>query len=62
MSDYIEVIEKKKVPRNCSTCLYYGSNGFNCGNANNYGKAMLLVNGGRACDYYWLDQNRFTRA
>lgn len=60
--NYIEVTEKKKVPCNCSTCLYRGHNGLQCGNANNHGALMALVNGGRGCSWYWLDQNRFERA
>lgn len=61
MSDYIEVIERKKVPRNCTTCLY-NCNGWSCGHASNSGKPMLMVNGGKSCGYYWLDQHRFQRA
>lgn len=53
----IECYEKKKVPENCSTCLY--SNGFGCGNANvknNWIKYAFIGNG---YPYFWLDQNRF---
>lgn len=59
--NYIDVVEKKKVPCNCSTCLYRGSNGIHCGNANNHGALMVLVNGGRGCGWYWLDPKRFER-
>ncbi len=62
MENYIEVIEKHKVPRDCSTCLYKSRNGIHCAHAGNSGKLIMQVNYGRACGYYWLDQNRFTRA
>ena len=62
MGNYIEVIEKRKVPKNCSTCLYSGCDKLHCGHAGNGGKLMFSVNFGQACHYYWLDQNRFTRA
>lgn len=59
--EYINVLEVKKVPRDCSTCLYKGSNNIICANANNHGRMMWMVNGGQACDYYWLNQNKYTR-
>lgn len=61
MENCIEVYEKKKIPRDCSTCLYKSYDGFHCGNANNHGKPMVLVNGGRACGWYWLNQNKYER-
>ena len=59
--EHIEVMERKKVSKNCSTCLYCGGNRVHCGNANNNGQLMLLVNGGNACGWYWLDQHRYQR-
>lgn len=62
MSDYINVQQTVKVQRICKNCLYCGSNGITCANANNNGMAMLFVNGGRACRWFWLDQHRFPNA
>lgn len=47
----------KKVPRNCSTCLYGG--GIGCGNANVGKDYLAYLYGLRECPHYWLDQNRF---
>ena len=55
------VYEKKDINEGCSTCLYKGSNGLHCAHADNHGAIMLLVNGGKPCGSYWLDQNRFQR-
>ena len=60
--DYITVKAEIKVERTCGNCLYCGCNGLTCGNANNQGKIMLLVNGGRACQYFWLNQNKYPNA
>lgn len=60
--DYIEVTTKTKVPRTCNNCLYCGSNAITCGNANNNGKSMLLVNGGKACGWFWLNQHKYPYA
>jgi len=60
--DYIDVIKIVKVPKICGNCLYCGSNGVTCGNANNSGKPMLLINSGRACQYFWLDQHKYPNA
>lgn len=59
----IEVYEKKKVPENCSTCLYQSCTLDRlCGNANvANGDAIRYAISGH-CPYYWLDQHRFTRA
>lgn len=62
MQGYINAIQKAKVSRTCKNCLYYGSNGYHCGNANNQGKPMFYVNYGNACEHFWLDQNRFPNA
>ena len=63
MSDkYIKVLQEVKVERTCSNCLYFGANQISCGNANNHGKAMILVNYGKACNHFWLDQNRYPNA
>lgn len=62
MSDYINVKTTVKVSRTCGNCLYCGSNGIHCGNANNHGKPMAFVNGGRACNNFWLDQHKFPDA
>lgn len=53
----IAVHEFKKVPRNCSTCLYGG--GIGCGNANVGKEYLAYLYGLRECPHYWLDQNRF---
>lgn len=53
----ITVHEFKKVPRNCSTCLYGG--GIGCGNANVGKEYLAYLYGLRECPHYWLDQNRF---
>lgn len=55
------VYEKKEIEEGCATCLYKGCDGVRCGNANNHGRLMVLVNGLRPCGEYWLDQNRFQR-
>jgi hypothetical protein len=62
MEEYINALQKVKVSKTCNNCLYCGSNGISCGNANNHGKAMVFVNYGNACQYFWLDQNRFPNA
>lgn len=58
----IEVYETKKIPENCSTCLYQSSTlGRLCGNANvNNEKAFRysLLGG---CPYYWLNQHKYRR-
>lgn len=66
----IEVIERKRVPENCSTCLY-GPNarGYNgqfvrfagCGHADRKDDWPIYAFGIRHCPSYWLDQNRFER-
>ncbi len=58
---YIRVLEEKQIEERCSNCLYCGSNGVTCANANNSGKPMVFVNGGRACKWYWLNQNKYRR-
>lgn len=58
---YIRVLEEKKIEETCYNCLYCGSNGVTCGNANNHGKPMVFVNGGMACKWYWLNQNKYMR-
>ena len=58
----IKVIQTKEIKEGCANCLYRGCNGIICGNANNHGLPMVMINGGNACGWYWLDQNRFTRA
>ena len=55
----LEVYETKKIPENCSTCLYGGC--FGCGNANrknDWYRYMML--GG--CPSYWLNQHKYVRA
>lgn len=58
-NNYISVTTTIKVPRICSNCLYFGANGYICGNANNHGKAMLLANLNNSCTCFWLDQNKY---
>ena len=58
---YIRVLEEKEIEERCSNCLYYGSNGVTCCNANNHGKPMILVNGGRVCIWYWLNWHKLSR-
>ena len=60
--DYIRVKTEINVPRICGNCLYCGTDGFRCGNANNRGKLMIFVNGGRACNYFWLNQHKYPNA
>ena len=67
----VTVYERKKVPENCSTCLY-GPNAISydgkqtrmmgCGHAGRQGDWMCYAMGLRKCPSYWLDQNRFQRA
>lgn len=52
----IDVFEKKKVRKDCSTCLY--GRGFGCGNANRSRDWMKYSFFG-GCPSYWLDQHRF---
>lgn len=60
--DNISVTTTIKVSRICSNCLYYGGNGYTCGNANNHGKAMILVNLGNACQHFWINQHKYPNA
>ena len=60
--DYITVKAEIRVPKTCTNCLYYGHNGIVCGNANNPGRLMAFVNGGRACQYFWLNQHKYPNA
>ena len=55
----IEVYETKKIPENCSTCLYGRSLG--CGNVNRQHDWLHYALIGGACPSYWLDHNRFRR-
>lgn len=61
--DYEEIITKIKIPRTCKTCLYGDENNIlrSCKNANNGGKPMAFVNGGKACRWYWLNQHKYPR-
>lgn len=58
----IEVYETKKIPENCSTCLYKSSiTPFGCAHAdrqNDWFKYAML---GYGCPSYWMDPNRFQR-
>lgn len=56
------VIEKKDVPEDCTTCLYYRFNG--CANADRQKDWMhyRVWKGLEQCPSWWLDQNRFERA
>lgn len=56
----IEVYETKKVPENCSTCLY--NMGFGCGHADRKNDWIKYAFLGYGCPSYWLDQHRYTRA
>lgn len=59
----IEVYEKKRIPENCSTCLYQSCTyGRLCGNANVDNAAAFRYSLLGNCPHYWLDQHRFTRA
>lgn len=62
MADYIKTMQEVSVPRVCANCLYCGSDGLRCGNANNRGLLMLLINHGRACSHFWLDQHKYPYA
>lgn len=62
MSDSIKVTTTIEVDKICTNCLYCGCNGVTCGHAGNRGQIMLLVNGGHACQYFWLDQHKFPNA
>lgn len=55
----IEVYETKKIPENCSTCLY--GKGFGCAHADRQKDWMNYALLGCRCPSYWLDQNRFRR-
>ena len=67
----IEVIERKCIPENCSTCLYgpnaIGWNGkpvriIGCGHADRQGDWMLYSMGLKThCPSFWLDPARFQR-
>ena len=52
------IYEIKKIPENCSTCLY--GRGLGCSNANVKENWLSYIWGLRKCPHYWLDQNRFT--
>lgn len=56
------VIEKKDVPEDCTTCLYYRFYG--CANADRQKDWMhyRVWKGLEQCPSWWLDQNRFDRA
>lgn len=66
------VYEKKRIPENCSTCLYgpnaRGYDGkfvrvIGCGHADRQGDWSLYSFGLKQhCPSYWLDQNRFERS
>lgn len=58
----IEVVSKRKVPANCSTCLY--GRFFGCGHADRQKDwdYYRFWQGLRPCPSYWLDQTRFERA
>lgn len=60
--EYIKVMAQVSVSRTCTNCLYYGCNGLNCGNANNNGRLMLAINGGKACGWFWLNQHKYPYA
>lgn len=62
MSDYIRVTTTIDVPRICKNCLYCGSDGMKCANANNHGRLMILINGGKACGWFWLNQHKYPDA
>lgn len=56
------VIEKRDVPEDCTTCLYYRFNG--CANADRQKDWMhyRVWKDLEHCPSWWLDQNRFERA
>ena len=56
----IEVYEKKRIPEDCSTCLYRGE--FGCAHADRKEDWLQYRLYGKVCPSYWLDQNRFERA
>lgn len=56
----IEVYEKKKIPENCSTCLY--AIGLGCGHSDRRDDWFKYAFFGYSCPSYWTDQHRFTRA
>ncbi len=59
----IEVYETKKIPENCSTCLYLSNTlGRLCGNANVKNEMAIRYSLlGQKCPYYWLNQHKYKR-
>ena len=58
----IEVYETKKVPENCSTCLYQSENLFMiCGNANVSKETAFRYALFGGCPYYWLNQHKYRK-
>ena len=57
----MKVYEKKEVPRNCSTCLYFKN--YKCGHADRKEDLLAYIMFGEMlgedCPSYWLDQHRF---
>lgn len=56
------VIEKRDVPEDCTTCLYYRFSG--CANADRQKDWTYyrVWKGLKRCPSWWLNQNRFERA
>ena len=55
----IEVYETKKIPENCSTCLY--GRGLGCGHADRQKDWLYYGLLGYGCPSYYLDHNRYRR-
>lgn len=56
----INVYETRKVPENCSTCLY--GRGIGCAHADHQDDWIRYAILDCGCPSYWLDQHRFVRA
>lgn len=56
------VIEKKDVPEDCTTCLYYRFNGRANADRQKDWMHYRVWKGLEQCPSWWLDQNRFERA
>lgn len=69
---YYDVQERKRIPENCSTCLYGPNaldydgkpiNRLGCGHADRQHDFTFYMMFGAArgrCPSFWLDQNRYT--
>lgn len=58
MPEYIEVLTRAKVPRNCGTCLY--NRAYGCAHADRQKDYMKYLMYGAHCPSYWLNQHKYT--